>query len=460
MRAIALALLASIALALPRDPTDGIEIQRLRLEDRETACIALGDCPGDNPPAAPSSSTAPAPTTQPAKTSSTALITQHTTPSSTPSAAAASFGKFAVLGDSFASGVAWMPSKRYNYTDSDTCRRYFQAYGPQMEKDGRLGPNAEVHFLACSGSQVGKVRDEQIPAIPQDVSFATVSVGGNDVGFFSVMNACVLRAYDGLTDADCQNEVAAATNRIKNDVPGYKDLYGAVIDRGLTDPDFKLYVLGYPLFFNNDTDQCNKATFAYYKDDKGGPFLTNTTRTTINGLIQQMNDAIRAAVVSVNDKRIVFVDISPAFNGHRFCEEGIKEPYSGGIFTGIDDKAAWLYHFDWNPFHELDYNSSAVTNYANATFSCDQTLEADNDMGATLQCGFAKSSVTSLMFGGTLVETQDGGPNGTESEAAALLTGGDSGDPGQYGLFQRTFHPTYRGHTAIKDAMFAALGVA
>jgi hypothetical protein len=65
-----------------------------------------------------------------------------------------------------------------------------------MEEDGRLGPKAELHFLACSGSQTGNVKDDQIPAIPQDVSFVTLSIGGNDVGFFKVMKACVLRAYN------------------------------------------------------------------------------------------------------------------------------------------------------------------------------------------------------------------------------------------------------------------------
>ena len=108
-----------------------------------------------------------------------------------------------------------------------------------MEEDGRLGPDAELHFLACSGSRTDKVKNEQIPAIPKDASFATISVGGNDVGFFPVMNACVLRAQDGLTDQDCQNEIAATSNRITNDVPGYKDIYASVIDQGLTNPDFK-----------------------------------------------------------------------------------------------------------------------------------------------------------------------------------------------------------------------------
>jgi hypothetical protein len=273
------------------------------------------------------------------------------------------------------------------------------------------------------------------------------------------MNACVLCAYDGLTDDDCRDEIDTTSNNIKNIVPQYIEVLEAVKLHNLTDPNFKLYVLGYPHFFSIGTDQCDGASFAYYKDDKGGPYLTKDTRISINGLIQQMNEEIQAVVKAFDDKRFVYVDISASFENHRFCEDGINEPYSGGIFTGIDDNAAWLYHFDWNPFHEMDGQSSAVTNYQNATFSCDSALETANDMGATLQCGFMKSGVTSLMFGGTLVETSDDVETGTEGNGAALLASGDSEDPGQYGLFQRTFHPTHRGHSAIKDALFATLGI-
>lgn len=166
----------------------------------------------------------------------------------TPSeAAAGNIGQFAVLGDSFASGVAWLPSKRYNYTDSDTCRRYFQAYGPQLES--KLGDDAKLYFLACSGSRTDKVKNEQIPAIPPDSDFATVSVGGNDVGFFPVMDACVLRSNGNLNDDNCAGELSATANRITNDVPGYKDLYSSAFDQGLTKKDFKFYVMGYDFKF-------------------------------------------------------------------------------------------------------------------------------------------------------------------------------------------------------------------
>jgi hypothetical protein len=407
MRAIALAVLASVALALPHDSTNGIEIERRQLEDRTTT----------------------------------------------------SFGKFAILGDSFASGVSWLYTKRYDLLDPDNCRRYFQAYGPQLKEDGRLGPNAELVFLACSGSQTTNVLNNQIPAMPDDLSFATISVGENDIGFYSVMNACILRADKELTDEDCKQQIADASQRIEATVPGYETIYSAAIDRGGDSRAFQVYVLGYPEFFNADTDQCDEVSFAYYEDNSGGPFLTKEMRKNINGLIEQMNQAIKAAAESAHNDNIIFVNITTAFQGHRFCEDGIVEPYSGGLYTGIDDSAAWLYHFDWNPLHELD-DSSVVTNYTNATFGCNADLEAANDAGAVLQCGFVNSGVTSLMFGGTLVEEQDDDETGTEVNAAALLSSGDSGDPGQYGLFQRTYHPTYRGHTAIKDAIFAALGVA
>lgn len=341
-------------------------------------------------------------------------------------------------------------SRRYNYTDSDTCRRYVLAYGPQLQADGRLGPNAEAHFLACSGSHVDKVRDTQVPAIPEDSDFVTLSVGGNDVGFFPVIDACVMRSRGGYTDTSCADQAEVARANIERDVASYSTLYQQIVDH-LKVPDSKLFVLGYPLFFNTDTDQCDKATFAYVKDSSGGPFLTKSVRQTVNDLIKQMNDKIRATVMSLNTNRAQFVDISPFFEGHRFCEQGINEPYSGGIFTGIDDNAAWLYHFDWNPFHELD-----TDNYPPATISCPDAN--NNDMGSTIQCGLASSGVTSIKFGGSLLEKEDGTPSTDTDKAIAELIGPQS-DAGQYGLFQRTFHPTWRGNVAIKDAILHALGL-
>ena len=102
----------------------------------------------------------------------------------------------------------------------------------------------------------------------------------------------------------------------------------------------------------------------------------------------------------------------------------------------------------------MNDDPSQATDYPPATWSCDQDLLNDNDAGAVLQCGLAGSGVTSNEFGGTLIE-KDGSNVSTDT-----LSGGNSGDPSQYGLFQRTFHPTHRGHTAIKDALFAAIGVA
>lgn len=249
MHILPVVLLASAALALPQAPAPSNLLEsRGGLQDRETACVALDDCPGQipNPPSSstpPSSAPPPPPSTAAAPTASPSL------------ASAGDIGQFAVLGDSFASGVAWLPSKRYNYTDSDNCRRYFQAYGPQIEASGKLGPDAKLYFLACSGSRTDKVKNEQIPAIPRDSTFATVSVGGNDVGFFPVMDACVLRSSGNLNDNDCANELSATANRITNDVPGYKDIYSSAFDQGLTNKDFKFYVMGY--VFRSNIIECS-----------------------------------------------------------------------------------------------------------------------------------------------------------------------------------------------------------
>ena len=146
------------------------------------------------------------------------------------------------------------------------------------------------------------------------------------------------------TDQNCEDSRWDTDNTIDRELPGYITMYNYVLDQ-VSNPDFKLYVLGHPLFFNADTDQCDNATFAYKKDEAGGPYLTKDIRKSINASIKRMNDALNATVASMDDDRVQFVDVSPFSDGHRFCEEGIEEPYSDSRFK-TDDNAASLYHFD------------------------------------------------------------------------------------------------------------------
>ncbi|KAL1607895.1 hypothetical protein SLS60_002833 [Paraconiothyrium brasiliense] len=84
--------------------------------------------------------------------------------------------------------------------------------------------------------------------------------------------------------------------------------------------DATLIVIGYGRFWAEGTD-CNDWTFALPWALKK-PKLHLQMRKDMNNLIDQVNQGIREAAESFGDAKIQYVDINPAFDNHRFCEDG------------------------------------------------------------------------------------------------------------------------------------------
>ena len=94
-----------------------------------------------------------------------------------------------------------------------------------------------------------------------------------------------------------------------------------------------IYLTGYPSFFNAATPDCNQVTFYYWHPDRGaeayGPRLTTQLRRQLNTLTTEINAFLSTIVTDLNKshpRRFTFVDPNPAFDGHRFCEPGVREP--------------------------------------------------------------------------------------------------------------------------------------
>lgn len=64
--------------------------------------------------------------------------------------------------------------------------------------------------------------------------------------------------------------------------------------------------------------------------DRSDVWLTTGLRTGMNGLVMSLNNVIQAAVLDANNlvgRNVTrFVDVDPSFEGHRWCEPGVKEP--------------------------------------------------------------------------------------------------------------------------------------
>lgn len=260
---------------------------------------------------------------------------------------------FVALGDSYSAGIGTGTDGRELPSEGD-CRHGVHAY-PQLihhDLNNATGLNMTFQWLSCTGAvttdilsgggdptthmqnkaqkPVGQV-DMLNASLPLD--FATLSVGGNDLGFFDVMNACIFRFYS-FYSGTCEKALEAADAAVKSSAFEQRL---AVILREVLDAvswekraGFSISVTGYARFFDADTPGCDEMSLGVWY---GGPRLSRDIRGRMNALVDAANAKLRRTVVEADERfsgaarpRVLFVDYDDLFEGHRFCEEGVLEP--------------------------------------------------------------------------------------------------------------------------------------
>jgi lysophospholipase L1-like esterase len=193
---------------------------------------------------------------------------------------------YAALGDSYAAGVGTASS----YDNS--CDRDVKGY-PSLWASAHSV--SEFTFVACSGAKTSDVINSQVGSLSSANTVVTVTIGGNDAGFSSVMESCILGG-----DSGCQGAVDSAENYVNTTLPGLLDnTYNAI--RGHA-PNATVYVVGYPHFYQLG-GSC----------DVG---LSDTSRGYINSGADVLDGAISAAA---GRHGFQFVDVRPIFDGHGIC---------------------------------------------------------------------------------------------------------------------------------------------
>ncbi len=205
-----------------------------------------------------------------------------------PASAAPTYTRYVALGDSYASGVG---TGSYD-SASGSCRRSPRAYPSLYAATHSL---ASFSFVACSGATTGSVTSGQLSALSTSTDLVSISVGGNDVGFVSVLSTCVLA-----TDSGCLSAIATAKAKAQNTLPGLLGtLYASIHSRS---PNAHVVVLGYPRFYQ-----------------LGGSCvlgMSETKRNAINGGADVLDGVIAKAAA---DAGFTFADPRGAFTGHGIC---------------------------------------------------------------------------------------------------------------------------------------------
>ena len=194
---------------------------------------------------------------------------------------------YVALGDSYSSGLGAGPS----YTGG-SCDRSPAAFSALWSAANN--PTSYTS-AACAGATTTTVRTQQVAALSSATTLVSVTVGGNDVGFSSIMTTCALHGT-----SSCVAAVDAAENVATTSLPGQLDAaYGAIRAAA---PHATVVVLSYPLFYQLHVWYCIG--------------LSETSRSKIDEGINQVDDVISHAASAYGFR---FADVRSAFDGHQLC---------------------------------------------------------------------------------------------------------------------------------------------
>jgi lysophospholipase L1-like esterase len=227
---------------------------------------------------------------------------------------------YAALGDSYAAGDGAGSSRLLPHFDIG-CGRFSGAYPVQVANSTDLNiPDDRRHFknLACGGTTSTSVLYSQVSQIG-DSDIVTITVGGNEVDFFVVLNACIHQFWPS-PPGSCEKEMLKARTLIQSSA--FLDSFNRMVavTKKKMKPDALLLITGYAAFFNDKSEQCNNVSFSKRNP---GNVLTQELRASFNKLLIMVNNVIEAAADAHGAK---YINIDAMFEGHRFCEEGVIEP--------------------------------------------------------------------------------------------------------------------------------------
>ncbi|MGV9310654.1 SGNH/GDSL hydrolase family protein [Streptomyces sp. NPDC003691] len=225
------------------------------------------------------------------------------------------------LGDSYSSGEANPPYvKGTELKTGNGCHRSVNAWPVRLVKGNKVVKRAK-HF-ACSGALTSALKgrfkgeEPQLTALGKltaadEPGVVTLSMGGNDLGFSTVIEACVKPWQKCLGD---DGEVAKAEKRLPALSNSLKGHYEAVQKAA---PNATVIVVGYPRLFPET------------KEEEDCSWLNNDERIALNALGAKVNTAIAARA---REAGVEFVDVQNATDNHEMCTVNTS------WFWGIDGR--------------------------------------------------------------------------------------------------------------------------
>jgi lysophospholipase L1-like esterase len=223
----------------------------------------------------------------------------------------ASTARYVALGDSYSSGLG-----AGNYGNSGSCSRSANAYAQLW--DNANSPSAFT-FAACSGATTSDVLNSQISSVTSSTTLVSITIGGNDVGFASIMETCVIWGTSA-----CVSAINSAESQASSTLPAaYDNVLNAIAAKA---PNAKIVFLDYPDFYD-------------LSQSSGCMGLSGTSRAKVDEGINLVDSLIQAAA---GRHGATFGDVRGSFSGHEIC-----------------DGTSWLNSVDWLNFSDSYHPTAA-----------------------------------------------------------------------------------------------------
>jgi lysophospholipase L1-like esterase len=200
-------------------------------------------------------------------------------------ARAAAAVNYVALGDSYASGVG-------AGSTSGSCSQSPNAY-PKLWATANA---ASFTFAACSGATTATVISGQLSSLSASTTLVSVTAGGNDIGFTSIMETCILEST-----SSCESAVTKAEQYEATTLPGNLDTMLA--DIRAKAPSARIVVTGYPVFYDTSKSFCIG--------------LSSADHQAMDAGINDLDGVIATAAAKYGD---TFADVRAQFSGHEICD--------------------------------------------------------------------------------------------------------------------------------------------
>jgi lysophospholipase L1-like esterase len=201
-------------------------------------------------------------------------------------AQAASAVHYVALGDSYSSGVG-------AGSTSGSCAQSPNAYPALWAK---ANSPASFTFAACSGARTSDVINSQLSSLTASTTLVSITIGGNDSGFSSIMETCVLKST-----SSCESAVASSEKYVDSTLPG--QLNTTLTDIRAHAPNAKIVVLDYPDFYDLSVKLCLG--------------LSSADHQALDNGVNALDSTLQAAAV---ENGATFADVRAQFSGHELCD--------------------------------------------------------------------------------------------------------------------------------------------